>query len=331
MLTSFLFQAYYLTPQVVTMTENKPLQRQVMQQMPVDSCKDHDAILNSTYLTDIADALQKWDCKRAVLVHSKALDNNTSVIKDLKSKLGPSIRAAKNGVGAHSPYEDVIEITKMLNETQADCLICIGSSSYSDAAKIARLMHTNLPSSDLTPTAMESLVDKDLGNAKGLKDPKVRLILVPTSLSASEWNHVSSATNPLTHKKQHFENEHGHPDLILLDPEVASTSPRTLWLSSGVRAVDHCVESMCNKTCTAEQSEHNQDALRMLLRGLKEYKDGQHNENREVLLKGVSDCQLGSQRAMMGLLIWGSTLGPSHAIGHQCAQLPYPNFVRDIH
>ena len=73
-----------------------------------------------------------------------------------------------------------------------------------------------------------------------------RLILVPTSLSASEWNAVSSATN--SHgKKQHFGSwDEGQADLILLDPDVASTSPEVLWLSSGVRCVDHFVETACN-------------------------------------------------------------------------------------
>ncbi|KAJ4290340.1 hypothetical protein N0V90_010556 [Kalmusia sp. IMI 367209] len=293
------------------------MQKQTIQQLPIPSRQGRHAIINSTYLEDIATALNECSCQRVVVVHSKALDSSTDVIKNLRQKLGRQVIATKSGVGAHSPYEDVLEITKLLHDNNADSLVSIGSSSYSDACKIARLMHTNLAPENYTVDGMEALVDQEKGNAEGLKDPKTRLIVVPTSLSASEWNHISSASNPKTHKKQHFENVNAMPDLILLDPEVASTSPRKLWLSSGMRAVDHCVETMCNKLCTPEASHHMEEALSVLLKGLKDYKEGENNQNREELLRGISECQLGSRSAMMGLLNWRIPMGPSHAIGHQ--------------
>lgn len=291
--------------------------KQIIQQLPMPSRSGRDAIVNSTYLEDIPAALDKWGCQRAVIVHSKALDSSTDIVKNLLKDLGSCNVTTKSGVGAHSPYEDVLAITKLLHENNADALISIGSSSYSDACKIARLMHTNLAPDSYTVDGMEGLVDQEKGITLNLKDPKVKLIVVPTSLSASEWNHVSSASNPKTHKKQHFQNELAMPDLILLDPEVASTSPRKLWLSSGVRAVDHCVETMCNELCTPEASQHMKGALAVLLRGLKEYKEGENDENREELLSGISECQLGSRGAMIGILKYKIPLGASHAIGHQ--------------
>lgn len=227
--------------------------------------------------------------------------------------------ATKSGVGAHSPYHDVISISQLLHDYNADCLIGVGSSLYSDACKIARLLHATLDRST-SIDSVEALVDqeKGLANEKTLKDPKVKLILVPTSLSASEWNHVSSATNPQTHKKQHFATKNAAPDLILLDPEVASTSPRQLWFSSGMRAVDHCVETLCNPQCTQEDAtRHMEDALAVLLKGLKEYKEGENESNREEVLSGISECQLGSRQAMTGLLLYRNSMGASHAIGHQ--------------
>lgn len=218
--------------------------KRTIQQLPIAARNGHNAVLNAEYLTDITDALGTWSCQRVVVVHSKTLDEKTRVIAKLKEKLGSFIVAIKSGVGAHSPYSDVLEITRLLHEHKADCLVSIGSSSYSDASKIARLMHANLAPDNLTVDAMEALVDQEKGRADGLKDPSIRLIVVPTSLSASEWNSNSSATNPHTHKKQHFASEHAAPDVILLDPEVAVTSPRKLWLASGMRAVDHCVETV---------------------------------------------------------------------------------------
>lgn len=297
--------------------KNGERRKQRIQQLPIPSRQGRDAIINSKYLEDILAALEEWNCQRIVIAHSKALNSSTDVIKNLLQNLGSRVLATKSGVGAHSPYEDVLAIAKLLNDNDADALISIGSSSYSDACKIARLVQTNLDPKNYTVDGMEGLVDQKAGNAKCSKDPKVKLIVVPTSLSASEWNHTSSASHPTTHKKQHFENENAMPDLILLDPEVASTSPRKLWLSSGMRAVDHCVETMCNQQCTPEASQHMEDALRILLNGLKDYKEGENHKNREELLAGISECQLGSRSAMMGLLQYKIPMGASHAIGHQ--------------
>lgn len=295
--------------------------KRTIQQLPIPERKGHNAILRSNYIEDIIQAIGEWSCKRVVLVYSKGLDNSTDVVKKLKEKLGHFIVGGKAGVGAHSPYQDVLEIAQLLNESQADCLLSIGSSSYSDACKIARLMQVNLDPANLTPEAMENLVNQEKGTVDNLKDPTTRLILVPTSLSASEWNNRSSATNPTTHKKQHFASANAAPDLILLDPEVASTSPSRLWLSSGMRAIDHCVETMVNDQCTAVAFHHMQDALSVLLKGLRDYKRSESDGDHSELLDGISECQLGSMDAMMGLLLWSIPMGLSHAIGRQLGSI----------
>lgn len=295
--------------------------KRTIQQLPIPERKGHNAILKSDYIEDIIHAIGQWSCERVVLVYSMGLDSNTDVVDKLKEKLGHLIVGKKAGVGAHSPYEDVLAIAKLMNEKRADCLLSIGSSSYSDACKIARLMQANMDPESLTPEAMEALVDQKKGTVDDLTDPKTRLILVPTSLSASEWNNKSSATSPRTRKKQHFASANAAPDLILLDPEVASTSPRKLWLSSGMRAVDHCIETMVNDQCTTDVFYHMEEALTTILKGLREYKDGENNNDHGEIVDGVSRCQLGSRDAMMGLLLWKIPMGPSHAIGHQLGSI----------
>ena len=295
--------------------------KRTIQQLPIPERKGHNAILKSAYLEDIVNAIGEWSCERVVLVHSKALDDNTDVVKKLKKKLGHFIVGKKAGVGAHSPYQDILDIVRLLNEKEADCLLSIGSSSYSDACKIARLMQVNIDPQNLTPDAMEALVDQQKGTVDSLRDPKVRLITIPTTLSASEWNNKSSATNPVTQKKQHFASTNAAPDLILLDPHVASMTPRKLWLSSGMRAIDHCVETMVNEQCQTDVFHHMEDALAILLRALKDYRDGELQSNHDELVDSISQCQVGSRNAMMGLLLWNIPMGPSHAIGHQLGSI----------
>lgn len=230
--------------------------------------------------------------------------------------MGDRLAAKKIGVGAHSPYKDVSEIAHLLQSHDADCLICIGSSSYSDACKIAIYFQASLPP-NFSDGDVEALVDQSKGAAV-LKPATAKLIVVPTSLSASEWNGTASGTNP-SGKKQHFglgSHDRGGPDLILMSPELASTAPEQLWLSSGVRCIDHCVETICNPDCTAEASKDAADGLAQMLKGLVAYHEGKDGERAE-LLRGISDCQRGSRQAIKGLVVHHNSFGPSHAIGHQ--------------
>ncbi|GKU06123.1 propanediol dehydrogenase [Fusarium langsethiae] len=282
-----------------------------------------DAIFNSRSKDDILTTLQEWKSKRILLVHSKALAKNTSTINDLKEALGDRLIIAKEGVGSHSPYEDVIDIAHRITGENIDCVICVGSGSYSDACKVARLMSATLPQA-FEEKDMEALLDQEKGVApedKMKKAEGVKLILVPTSLSAGEWNHTASCTNSAG-KKQHFSlKDGGAPDLILMDPWIARTAPERLWLSSGIRAVDHCIETLSNPECAKypDVQEWCENALRDLSKGLVEYKEGinRGEEGEDELVHGISKCQAGSRMALMGFIIYSVNMGASHAIGHQ--------------
>lgn len=63
-------------------------QKHVVQQLPIPSREGHNAIIHSNYLDDVAEAVESWKCKLVVLVHSRALDLSTPIIKNLKKKLG---------------------------------------------------------------------------------------------------------------------------------------------------------------------------------------------------------------------------------------------------
>jgi len=288
-----------------------------IQQYDIPERSGHYAIFDASYLDDIPHYISLWQSSRIVLVTSKSLYTQTTHVQKLESLLGSRIAAKKIGVGAHSPYADVIAITHLLQSHNADCLVCIGSSSYSDACKTAVYLQSTLPIG-FGAAEMESTIDQTKG-AGVLNPATAKLIVVPTSLSASEWNGTASCTNP-EGKKQHFglgSHLRGGPDVILLDPEVASTAPRTLRLSSGVRCIDHCVETVCDRNVSTDAVEDALAGLRCMIKGLAEYKEGEGRSGKEELLKGISECQKGSRQAIKGLLVHRSTFGPSHAVGHQ--------------
>jgi alcohol dehydrogenase class IV len=300
--------------------------KQLIPQMPSGLTSSFPAIKNAKYLTDVPEWLQKWECTRALLVVSRSLDKNTDKVSRLESVLGSKITGKKSGVGSHSPYADVLDIASLIQTTGADSVICIGSSSYSDACKTARLLAANLSPKDLNEDHLESLVDQQTGwsTSTSFKGPTVKLICIPCSLSVSEYNPVSSATNR-SGKKQHFGSlkmPDFAPSLILLDPEIASTAPaESLWLPSGARAIDHAVESIVSESVSPEGKEVAQRGLRALLVGLKRYHGSLGLEKTESYIEqlyaGISACQQGARDAISAIFCYGSHVGPSHAIGHQ--------------
>jgi alcohol dehydrogenase class IV len=304
---------------------SEPYQKYTTAQVPLPERQDQLVTFNATYLADIPAAIKQWRCSRTILVVSRSLDQNTDKIRRLEEILGETVVGKQVGVGAHSPYADVLSIAKLAHEKNADSIVCIGGSSYSDAVKIARLLHATFPDKDLSEELMESLVDQVTGITPRdtFKTPKTRLILVPCSLSVAEYSSIASASNR-NGKKQHFatlNDTFAASDLVLLDPEIASTAPPdALWLPSGARAIDHAVETLCSSLTEPEGFEVAISSLKSLIHGLKAYKDGLSagkSITDESIMRAISDCQRGARDSIMGLLVYKSTVGPSHAIGHQ--------------
>lgn len=78
---------------------------------------------------------------------------------------------------------------------------------------------------------------------------------------------------------------------------------------------------MLNEKCTEEIFYHMENALIAILKGLKDYRDGESNEEHSGILEGIANCQLGARDAMMGLIRWNIPMGLSHAIGHQLGSI----------
>src|SRR5437899_13018029 len=99
------------------------------------------------------------------------------------------------------------------------------------------------------------------------------------------------------------------PRTVILDPKISVHTPEWLFLSTGIRAVDHAVEDICsvNGQPIAEGASYH--ALRLLGNGLPAVKaDGANPEAR-------LDCQIGAWMSMVGSQS-GVSKGASHGIGH---------------
>lgn len=147
------------------------------------------------------------------------------------------------------------------------------------------------------------------------RPPTVPIVSIPTTLSAGEYSNFAGATNDKTHRKHSFQAPLRGPQLIVLDPGlVASTTPGSVWLSTGVRAVDHCVETYCAVKGTTDDTDALAlKALSNLIPGLVRSRRDAKGEDLDARLT----CQLGSVNAMAACTSGWVQLGASHGIGHQ--------------
>lgn len=87
-----------------------------------------------------------------------------------------------------------------------------------------------------------------------------------------------------------------------------------MWLSTGIRAVDHCVETICSLQGNAKADKDAEAGLKLLVHGLLKSKlDGQDCEARH-------QCQMGVIEAMKAVGD-GVPMGAGHGIGHQLGPL----------
>lgn len=134
-------------------------------------------------------------------------------------------------------------------------------------------------------------------------------------MSGGEYQKLAGGTKDSTQQKHGFNHGTVGPSLVILDAELTTTTPDQYWLSTGVRAIDHCVETLCSiRAHDISSDEAAADGLRQLVPGLLRCKrDMQDLEARHL-------CQLGAIKAMTAVR-GGVELGASHGIGHQLGPL----------
>lgn len=150
-----------------------------------------------------------------------------------------------------------------------------------------------------------------------LVSPHIPIISIPTSLSGGEYSDHAGGTNDQTQHKHGFgPSPPLGPRLIILSPQLAMTTPPRFWLSTGIRAVDHCVETICSPYSMPPSDAAAAEALRKLVPGLLRCAKDTDNTDLDARFQ----CQLGVRDAMQAVK-GKAPLGASHGIGHQLGPL----------
>ena len=258
----------------------------------------------------IAAQVQRLRATRVFLMVSSSLNQNSDEIDKVRQALGGRCAGTFDRMPAHTPRAAVIAATEAARAAQADLIVTIGGGSITDGGKAVQMCLAN----DIrSPEAIDKL--RPVKGADGIvgppamNTPTVRQISVPTTLSAGDFSALAGVTNERTKTKELLRHPRVMPSAVVLDPALTLHTPEWLWLSTGVRAVDHCVEGVCSNEAHVFGDAQALKGLALLASGLPRVKA----EPRDLAAR--LDCQLGAWLSM-GPLSSGVPMGASHGIGY---------------
>jgi maleylacetate reductase len=258
----------------------------------------------------LAEELDRVEARAVFVLASGTLARETDLVERLRQMLGNRFAGLCAKIGAHTPRDDVVAAANMARAAGSDLLVTLGGGSVTDAAKMVGLCLGN----DVTkPEQLDdfraAVAANGTSRRPAVKPPGVRMIAIPTTLSAGEFSAGAGCTDPRHHVKESFSHPQMIPRTVILDPAASVPTPEWLFLSTGIRAVDHAVEDICSVDSQPLSEGAAFHALRLLGSGLPAVKANPSD------LDARLDCQIGAWMSMVGSQT-GVSKGASHGIGH---------------
>ena len=258
----------------------------------------------------LAEEVKRLDAGAVYVMASGTLNRATDVVDTVRQVLGNRLAGVCAKIGSHTPRADVVAAANEARAARADLILTVGGGSVTDAAKMVGLCLGNDVTAPEQLDRLRAIITSDGRTERPQgKAPSVRSVDVPTTLSAGEFTAMAGCTDTVRHVKESYAHPLMMPQAVILDPAVTIHTPEWLFLSTGIRAVDHAVEDICSINPTPFSDGMSLQALRLLAAGLPAVKADPGD------LDSRLSCQLGAWMSIMGSQN-GVAKGASHGIGH---------------
>ena len=166
--------------------------------------------------------LARLGAHRIALITTRSLVVEERLVSVVQRALGDARVAMTAVVTQHAPMPQVDAAIDQAAEANVDGVVSFGGGSPIDAAKMLAVR----------------LADREPNAARGLPH-----IAVPTTLSAAELAAGAGFTDGAGNKAG-MRDPRLLPDAAIYDAELTLATPMMLWLSTGIRALDHAVEGI---------------------------------------------------------------------------------------
>jgi len=237
-------------------------------------------------IDSLGEELDRRSLARAIVVTGKTL-GASMLLQRLTKALGPRCALVFTGARQHVPATTVREIVNEAERAEADCLISFGGGSPIDTTKAA--LHALL----------QPGVDR------------VIHIAVPTTLSGGEYSAVAGVTDESNRVKSGVADPRIAARTVVNDPHLTVETPDWLWAATGMRALDHAIESAYSVRHHPVSTALATGAMASLV----EHLPPSLQRDDPGWLDHRAHCQLAAWPAIFGMQNAG--FGLSHAFGHQ--------------
>ncbi|KAI0293943.1 alcohol dehydrogenase IV [Russula brevipes] len=173
-------------------------------------------------VTALPKLLDSLGGSKALVVTGNSLYTKTDVVKKVEGILREQNRYAATfrDIGEHSPISGIRAGIEAFKASGADIIVSVGGGSPVDASK-----------------AIIYFLHEERGGEF------LRQIAIPTTLSAAEYTIGAGYTNDAGEKTA-VSSQYLAPSGVILDAQLTLATPERLWLSTGIRALDHAVETL---------------------------------------------------------------------------------------
>jgi len=236
-------------------------------------------------VSTLAQELARLQARRLALVTTRSLtaEEHSGIVK---RALGDAEVAVTVVVTQHSPIAQVNDAIERAAGVQVDGIVSFGGGSSIDAAKMIAV----------------KLADRDGRAARALPH-----VAVPTTLSVAELAAGAGYTDQAGNKAG-MRDARQLPDVVIYDAALTLVTPMALWLSTGIRALDHAVEGILADGLHPFSDVMALEAIRRLFDSLP----------RAKAAPGDIDVRTENQlAAWFGYTLTASASGLSHTMGKQ--------------
>jgi alcohol dehydrogenase class IV len=258
----------------------------------------------------VLDTVVKMGKERILIVASKTLSRKTDEVSRIKDALGSRCIGVFDDCIEHVPRESVLELASRVRKLNPDLIVTLGGGTPMDTVKVMLVMLAESITEISGFDALRIRVDDDgIKHVPVIKDPPLRQIIIPTTLSGAEFSNIGGCTDRLRQVKDLYTGRYIGAQVVILDAAVTVHTPHDLWVSTGIRAIDHAVETVCSRGPQPFTDATCLQGLKLLSASLK------LNHSTPTDLNARLESQLGVWLASTGLgrVEWGA----SHGIGHQ--------------
>jgi maleylacetate reductase len=256
----------------------------------------HERVLHNVNAADaLPGLLDLFGYSRVFIVCSRTINTKTDVVSKIKAVLGPRFVGLSDEVGEHAPLKNVLRAAQQVRDVRADVIVSIGGGSVMDMCKTIQLCLSEDVFDRDSLLKLQFVLSGDGTEmlTTSTAPPEIRQIAIPTTLACAEWTPGSTPIDEETRLKARFIVPDGSPQGIIYDPEILAQTPLHLLLSTGIRGLDHAINTACSSSPHPFASVLAEKAVQLFMENLPRLKDPADRQ-------AYTNCQLAAWYTGMG-------------------------------